>query len=37
MHSNYGNHLVYDANASYQFLKNSDFKLRGLLRIVQLL
>ena len=30
MHSNYGNHLVYDANASYQFLKNSDFKLRGL-------
>jgi vitamin B12 transporter len=30
MHSNYGNHLVYDANASYQFLKNSDFELRGL-------
>lgn len=30
IHSNYGNHFVYDANASYQFIKNKSLKFRGL-------
>ena len=30
IHSNYGNHFVYDGNASYQILDNANFKLRGL-------
>ena len=30
MHSNYGNHFVYDGNASYQILDDNNIKLRGL-------
>ena len=30
IHSNYGNHFVYDANVSYQFIKNKPLKFRGL-------
>lgn len=30
IHSNYGNHFVYDGNFSYQILDDNDFKLRGL-------
>jgi vitamin B12 transporter len=30
MHSNYGNHFVYDGNASYQILDDNNFKFRGI-------
>lgn len=30
IHSNYGNHFVYDGNVSYQIIDGNDFKLRGL-------
>ncbi|MGB1284013.1 MAG: TonB-dependent receptor plug domain-containing protein [Polaribacter sp.] len=30
IHSNYGNHFVYDANVSHQFIKNKELIIRGL-------
>ena len=30
MHSNYGNHFVYDGNASYQILDDNNFNFRGI-------